>query len=457
MEKQTRKIVTPSISYGSQVLAYKESILTVTATEPYKCKHCDEDITIEQIKEVVGSIDTVVATKVLEYLNKYRKESEYKLDTCLRKAHFITQVASETQFKNMKEGGNYYYNKLSLGSFSSKKRKIDNTILTSLESHLTEIFEIRNKDDEKIEKTNAEVKEIVKNASIDSDIRQLYAKRIKKVGKVKTTLSEEVLKEVLETVKDKNGNDVEQVKYKIILKKRTKGYTMQIFSRGYAKNRYLKNGNELSRDGYKFSGKGIKQLTGRYNYNQFSNKRLGLQFPDDDSGFIDFTKTTDTANVKGNYDKLADKENVMYGVQGAIWYWLEGNGKVYKGSDSDDVFMVSYRINGGFNGFDDGGYPRKKGIIKARKAFKVYDHYKLTMEHGSNANKEEVLNNNLRRIGKTHVRTKKNHTKTIEADPKGKELWDKFKPKPIKLKPKGIDLKIELKPELILTPINISK
>lgn len=75
----------------------------------------------------------------------------------------------------MQESGVYSYFRLRIGSFSSKVIKIDETILTSLEDHLTEIFEIRDKEDKQIAKTNAEIKQIVKNANIKWDIRQFVS------------------------------------------------------------------------------------------------------------------------------------------------------------------------------------------------------------------------------------------------------------------------------------------
>ncbi|WP_271783490.1 hypothetical protein [Aquimarina algiphila] len=446
VQEKQKKTYTPSISYGGEVLEYKDAPLAITTTEPYKCIHCSEDITIKQIKDVVSGIDETVAKKVLVKLNKYKKEGKFKLDNCLRKAHFITQVASETQFSSMKESGYYPYGRLQrLSNFTVTPQTINSTILTSLEKHLSEIFEIRDKNDKKLSKTNSQIKQIVKDASITYDIREMYGYRR---DKKKKYLPEKNIKEVMETVKNAKGDEIEQIKYKIIIKKRTKAYSLEILSRAYASR--MNNGNELSRDGYKFSGKGIKQLTGKNNYTNFTNRRKALGFPDYDK-HIDFTVTTNSSTLEGNYDKLADKDNVTYGVQAAIWYWLEGNGKIYSYSDDDNVAEVSYRINGGWNGFADGDYPRKKGILKARKAFKVYDHYKLVHENGTQAEKDKVIEI-LSRISKKHSK----RGKTIEKDPEAEKLLKELRTvKLVELKPmpmETIELKFDI-PKLQPVPV----
>lgn len=88
---------------------------------------------------------------------------------------------------------------------------------------------------------------------------------------------------------------------------------------------------------------------------------------------------------------------------------------------------------------------RKELTIKARCAFNVYKHYELIFEEGSKAQKDKLIHN-LRRIAKTHTRIYKKakkgkaaKTKTIEFDPDGLELWNKYKEKSINLKSHDIN------------------
>ena len=103
-----------------------------------------------------------------------------------------------------------------------------------------------------------------------------------------------------------------------------------------------------------YCGKGLKQLTGKTNYLNFKNFRNKKAFPSDNSGNIDFTKVTDSKNYKGHFDKLADRNDLIYAVQSALWYYQKGN--PYKNkytvdyADLDDIEWASRTLNGGHNG-----------------------------------------------------------------------------------------------------------
>jgi hypothetical protein len=87
------------------------------------------------------------------------------------------------------------------------------------------------------------------------------------------------------------------------------------------------NGNEASRDGYRYRGRGFIQLTGKNNYRAFSD------WIDDD--------------VVTAPDLVSDK----YAVHSAVFYWTENN--INALADRDDVRAVTRRINGGLNGLSD--------------------------------------------------------------------------------------------------------
>lgn len=175
-----RKIITSieSIEYEGKKIKISEQAKKSTFTHIIKapCPHCAEEITLEQVIHVVKDANKVMVKKLLIYLNKYRKE--FKLDTCLRKAHFIAQVGAETEFQSIKESGHYRYINSPLKYFS-KNQLIDNTILNSLENRLNEIFKITDADNKIITKTNAELKQIINTQQVKADIRQLYAQRKK--------------------------------------------------------------------------------------------------------------------------------------------------------------------------------------------------------------------------------------------------------------------------------------
>lgn len=394
--------------------------------EPYKCTHCEEEITLEQIKYVMtGKIDGKITDeanvkKVLEFINKYR--TDYKLDTCLRKAHFIAQVGAESKFKSTYEGS--IYKSSSLTIFNSDKivrfranQEIDETVLESLKSNLRSIFKIVDENDKIITKTDEELKCLLKAQKIIVDEKELYGKydgeKDPKNSKLKI---DKLIKEVLTSEK--------KIDYKIYLKIH-QSFGIPILSRAYA-NRGG-NGDELSRDGWKFRGKGIKQITFKTNYQNFTKFRKTNPFPEDTKGDIDFTTTTDAIKLNGNFDKLAD--DIIFGVQSAIWYWIEGNGSVYKNGDLDDIKKVTLAINGGYNGLENRDEYTK--LARQDEGLKVFKHYKLEHENGTKEIKETII---ARLKFLLEIRNQKDSAskKTINLkDSNAQALLDELDPKEI--------------------------
>jgi len=98
-------------------------------------------------------------------------------------------------------------------------------------------------------------------------------------------------------------------------------------------------GNNLSGDGWKYRGRGLKQITFRDNYAE-CGKALSL-------------------NLIENPDLLLTDANAALS---AAWYWMSrGCNKL---ADADDINELTRRINGGFNGLQD----RKN---RTRKALEV--------------------------------------------------------------------------------------
>lgn len=112
-----------------------------------------------------------------------------------------------------------------------------------------------------------------------------------------------------------------------------------IASRVYA-NR-MGNGGESTKEGWRYSGKGFIQITGKENYKKLS-----------ESTNIDFIN---------HPDLLLEETNSLIA---ALWYWNKIKGNEF--ADKDDVKSITFLINGGFNGLED----RKKNVEELKKIFK---------------------------------------------------------------------------------------
>jgi putative chitinase len=88
------------------------------------------------------------------------------------------------------------------------------------------------------------------------------------------------------------------------------------------------NGNIESGEGWKFRGRGLKQLTGKFNHIQAS-KALGV-------------------DVVANPDLLLDPQ---WASMSAAWFWSEN--KCGPLADADDFVGLTKRINGGTIGLED--------------------------------------------------------------------------------------------------------
>jgi predicted chitinase len=89
----------------------------------------------------------------------------------------------------------------------------------------------------------------------------------------------------------------------------------------------MDNGDESTGDGYRYRGRGLIQLTGKFNYRKFS------EWVGD--------------------DVVAEPDLVVtdYAVHSAVYYWTSNNLNLY--ADQDDVKKITKIINGGLNGLAD--------------------------------------------------------------------------------------------------------
>jgi putative chitinase len=112
----------------------------------------------------------------------------------------------------------------------------------------------------------------------------------------------------------------------------------RIANRVYA-NR-MGNGPEASGDGFRYCGRGLIQLTGQQNYQNFADS---IETPLDQ--IPDFLQTFEGA------------------VQSACWFWENNNLNQY--ADTDDILTMTKRINGGTIGLED----RKRHYEHAKHVF----------------------------------------------------------------------------------------
>lgn len=91
------------------------------------------------------------------------------------------------------------------------------------------------------------------------------------------------------------------------------------------------NGDEASKDGYKYRGRGYIQLTGKDNYSKFA------QAVSDD--------------ILNNPDLVASK----YPLFSAAWFWDAHslNQLADEGASDDVVTKITRKVNGGYNGLED--------------------------------------------------------------------------------------------------------
>ena len=102
------------------------------------------------------------------------------------------------------------------------------------------------------------------------------------------------------------------------------------------------NGDEASREGYMYRGRGMLQVTGKSEYQRFTNVH-NQRNPTDIQDFI------------ANPDLLVS--SIDYGVESAFVFWFsktgQGGAKLFEVAKSGSVADVTQMVNGGQNGYLD--------------------------------------------------------------------------------------------------------
>lgn len=96
------------------------------------------------------------------------------------------------------------------------------------------------------------------------------------------------------------------------------------------------NADEASGDGYKYRGRGMIQLTGKDGYRYFTNMH-NKKNPSDSQDFVT------------SPDLVISNEE--YGVESAFSFWVSKGLNV--SAKSLSVYDVTFKVNGGYNGYDD--------------------------------------------------------------------------------------------------------
>ena len=121
-------------------------------------------------------------------------------------------------------------------------------------------------------------------------------------------------------------------------------YTEELASGSAYENR-RSLGNTQRGDGRRYKGRGLIQITGKYNYNRY----------DKFAGF----------------DALAHPERLAtlpYAVDSAGWFWAHGTPQNLNNiADKDNVSLVTKLINGGYRGLND----RKRKLRGAKEAIEI--------------------------------------------------------------------------------------
>lgn len=279
-----------------------------------ECPRCYEDFKYKDIAEVFpgATRNESLAKELILELNKIK--NKYEINTCLRKAHLINQLGSETEFRTLREEIDEYSVKTLKSLFGYFKRhpKEAETYHGNLYEIAIRAYGLRKVDKE-------------------SDIVACNIKRVSKC------------------------NDL---------------------------------GNETKEDGFKYIGRGLIQLTGKYNYTQI-NKSFIKAFPN-------------MGNLVDN-PKLLEKPK--YAVMSALSYWINNNlnAKADLGFELNHVNNLTKIIN---EKLHESHYKKRRdSFSKARKVFRLEE-----------CNKDEAKNGELNLYEIDYINKTSKQTETSNSN-----------------------------------------
>lgn len=147
-------------------------------------------------------------------------------------------------------------------------------------------------------------------------------------------------------------------------------------------------GNTQPGDGPRFKGHGLIQVTGRANHRDFTKwcKAQGI---------------ADVPDFEREPDKAAE---FPWALIGAVWFWTTRDLNRY--ADDNNIEMITRRINGGLNGYDDRvdlyvrtglvllGYEMKAGVVKL-----FQQEHKLTADDIAGPKTRAAIHAELKKLG----------------------------------------------------------
>lgn len=244
---------------------------TTQSNTENKCQNCEKEITLQEIKQIFPSSakNEKLAQQLIDELNSMKLK--YGINTCLKKAHMVTQMGSETEFRTLKE-------------------EIDGYSVSTLKS----LFGYFKRHPDEAEKYHGKIHELA-----------IRAYGLRKVDKEKDIISCSISN-------TKGCNDL---------------------------------GNETMEEGYTYLGRGLIQLTGKYQYTLI-NKDFQKAFPNQ-------------GNLIKNPELL---EIPKYAVMSGLSYWINNNlnDKAEKGSDGGHVDSITKIIN---RNLDESHYKRRRDFF----------------------------------------------------------------------------------------------
>ncbi|HEX8577181.1 MAG TPA: DUF5675 family protein [Flavobacterium sp.] len=244
------------------------------------CPRCTEDFKYDDIVKIfpAASKNKGLAEKLIKEINNLKEK--YEINSCIRKAHLINQLGSETGFHTLIEA-------------------IDGYSVSTLKS----MFGYFRRHPDEAETYNGNLYEIA-----------IRAYGLRKVDKESDIVSCSI----------KPGGKCNDL------------------------------GNESKEDGYKYIGRGLIQLTGKYNYSQI-NKDFKKAFPN-------------KGDLVTNPELLEQPE---YAAMSAFSYWINNslNSKADLGSKPSNVDVLTKIIN---KNLDASHYEkRRKSFLKAKQVYRL--------------------------------------------------------------------------------------
>lgn len=144
------------------------------------------------------------------------------------------------------------------------------------------------------------------------------------------------------TPKDKNMAEQMKVEMKACkASEHSNSYPEEIANRAYSNegNKSLGNGSIASGEGWKYRGRGLIQLTGKSNYEEFNEDQKEIWNKDD----VDFLQNPEKV--------LEDK----YAVRSALWFWKKHHLEINsaKGLTKSESYAITKVVNKNTESYDD--------------------------------------------------------------------------------------------------------